>query len=148
MFIARATAPTEELLDAFHKLIPQLKANFLRPTQEEITKLLSAESSNVYIARHPDETAHIVGILTLIIYRVPTGIRARVEDLVVDESTRGQGIGEGLVRYAIRVARESGADGVSLTSNPKRIAANKLYQKIGFQRWETNVYYFKVQTLK
>lgn len=144
MFIARATVPTKELLDALHKLIPQLKASCLLPTQEEIAKLLSAESSMVYIARYPDESAPIIGILTLVLYRVPSGIRARVEDLVVDESIREQGIGEELVRHAIRVARESGANSVALTSNPKRIAANKLYQKIGFQRWETNVYYFEL----
>lgn len=143
MFITRAIAPTEELLDTLNRLIPQLKANFLPPTQEEISKLLTAESSMVYLARHPGKTAPIVGILTLVLYRVPTGIPARIEDLVVDESVRGQGIGEGLVRHAIRVAHESGADGVTLTSNPKRIAANKLYQKIGFKRWNTNVYYFR-----
>lgn len=143
MFIARATSPTDELLDAFHRLIPQLKADFPLPTHEELAALISAESSLVYIARHPDEAASITGILTLVIYRVPTGIRARIEDVVVDESMRGQGIGEELVRHALRVARDSGADGVALTSNPKRAAANKLYQKIGFKDWETNKYFYK-----
>ncbi len=144
MFIARAIAPTNELLNAMNRLIPQLKANFLPPTQDEVSKLVSAEASVVYIARYPDRTAPIIGMLTLVLYRVPTGIRARVEDLVVDESIRGHGIGEELVRHAIRAAHESGADGVTLTSNPKRTAANKLYQKIGFKHWDTNVYYFKL----
>ena len=85
----------------------------------------------------------IAGILTLIIYRVPTGIRARVEDVVVDETLRGKGIGEALVEYALNMAREAGADGVALTSNPGREAANRLYQKLGFKPWKTNLYFYK-----
>ena len=95
------------------------------------------------IARYPDEMADIVGILTLIVYRVPTGIRARIEDVVVDETIRGKGIGEGLVRHALNIARDAGADGIALTSNPKREAANKLYQRLGFKPWETNLYFYK-----
>ena len=143
MFIERATILTDELLNALHRLIPQLNADFPLPTKEELANLLSAESSLVFIARHPDEIAPITGILTLIIYRVPTGIRSRIEDVVVDEFNRGEGVGEALIRHALRIARTSGADGVALTSNPKRAAANKLYQKIGFNRWKTNLYFFK-----
>lgn len=143
MFIARATVPSEELLGAFRALIPQLKAEFPLPTLDELISLLSAESSQIFIARQPDENAPIIGILTLVLYRVPTGIRARIEDVVVDEAYRGQGIGEALVRHAIRVAREFGADGIALTSNPKREGANRLYQKIGFKNWETNLYFYK-----
>jgi len=144
MFIARATVVTDELLDAFENLIPQLKADFPFPTREELAALISAESSLVYIARFPDEYVTIVGILTLVIYRVPTGIRAHIEDVVVEESMRGNGIGEELIRHALRVARDSGADGVALTSNPKREAANRLYQRLGFKIWETNLYYYKL----
>ncbi|GAB4430871.1 MAG: hypothetical protein Kow002_19210 [Anaerolineales bacterium] len=143
MFIARVTSPTDELLATFQKLIPQFKSNFPLLTQEELAALIAAESSLVYIARYPDETAPIAGVLTLIIYRVPTGIRARIEDVVVDEPLRGQGIGEELVRHAIRVARDSGADGVALTSNPRRTAANHLYQKLGFKLWKTNLYFYE-----
>jgi ribosomal protein S18 acetylase RimI-like enzyme len=143
MFIVRATAVTDELLDAFQRLIPQLKANFPLPTQDELVSLIEAESSLVFIVRHPDVSGTIAGILTLVVYRVPTGVRARIEDVVVDESKRGKGIGEELVRFALKIAREAGADGVALTSNPKRVAANKLYQKIGFKGWETNLYFYK-----
>lgn len=143
MFVERATILTDELLNALHQLIPQLKADFPLPTQEELASLLSAESSQIFIARHPDKIAPITGILTLIIYRVPTGIRSRIEDVVVDVSSRGEGVGEALILHALRVAQESGADGVALTSNPKRKAANTLYQKIGFSRWETNLYFYK-----
>lgn len=143
MFIARVTTVTDELLDTFRKLIPQLKVDFPLPTREELASLISATSSLVYIARFPDEHSPIAGMLTLIVYCVPTGIRARIEDVVVDESMRGNGIGEELVRHALRIARESGADGVALTSNSGREAANRLYQRLGFKTWETNLYFYK-----
>ena len=85
----------------------------------------------------------IIGAANLTVYRVPTGIRAIIEDVIVDESARGQGIGEALVRRCLEIAHTKGASGVSLTSNLKRLAANKLYQKMGFTRRETNAYYFK-----
>jgi ribosomal protein S18 acetylase RimI-like enzyme len=82
-------------------------------------------------------------MLTLVVYRVPTGIRARIEDVVVDEAMRGKGIGEALMRHALHMAREAGADGVALTSNPRREAANRLYQRLGFHPWQTNLYFYK-----
>jgi ribosomal protein S18 acetylase RimI-like enzyme len=143
MFIVRATAVTNELVSAFERLIPQLKLNSPPPTREEMEALVSASSSILLIARYPDEQAGIVGMLTLIVYRVPTGIRARIEDVVVDEALHGKGIGEALMRHALNVARDAGADGVALTSNPKREAANRLYQRLGFKPWQTNLYYYK-----
>ena len=143
MFIVRATAVTDDLLNAFARLIPQLKDDFPLPTREQLASLISAESSFVYIVRCPNESAPIAGILTLIVYRVPTGIRARVEDLVVDESMRGKGIGEALMRHTLNIARDAGADGVALTSNPKREAANRLYQRLGFKPWQTNLYFYE-----
>jgi ribosomal protein S18 acetylase RimI-like enzyme len=143
MFIVRATAVTDELVSAFERLIPQLKLDFPPPSRDEIETLISTENSMLLSARYPDERSDIVGILALIIYRVPTGIRARIEDVVVDESMRGKGIGEGLVCYALNMARDAGADGVALTSNPKREAANRLYQRLGFKPWMTNLYFYK-----
>jgi ribosomal protein S18 acetylase RimI-like enzyme len=105
--------------------------------------LVSSKSSILLAARHPDESAPIVGLLTLVIYRVPTGVRARIEDVVVDKDMRGRGIGGALVRRGLNMAREAGADGVVLTSNPKREAANRLYQRLGFKRWKTNLYFYK-----
>jgi ribosomal protein S18 acetylase RimI-like enzyme len=131
------------LVSAFERLTPQLKLNSPPPTREEIEALVSASSSILLIVRYPDEQADMVGMLTLIVYRVPTGIRARIEDVVVDEAMRGKGIGEALVRHALNVARDAGADGVALTSNPKREAANRLYQRLGFKPWQTNLYYYK-----
>lgn len=133
---------SEELLDAFTRLIPQLKISFPPLTREELTSLLASDVSTLLTARN-EATGQIVGILTLIVYRVPTGVRARIEDVVVDEAMRGRGIAVELVERALKIAREKGADGVALTSNPKREAANRLYQKVGFKKWETNVYFFK-----
>ncbi len=82
----------------------------------------------------------IVGSLTLVVFRIPTGVRAWIEDVVVDESARGHGVGEALNREALRVAREHGAITVDLTSRPSREAANRLYQRLGFTERNTNVY--------
>jgi ribosomal protein S18 acetylase RimI-like enzyme len=144
MFIVRATAVTDELVSAFERLIPQLKLNASPPTREELGALLSSASSILLVARYPDEQADILGMLTLIVYLVPTGIRARIEDVVVDEVVRGKGVGEALVRRALNMARDAGADGVALTSNPKREAANRLYQRLGFVPWQTNLYFYKL----
>ena len=143
MFIARATAATQELIDAFERLIPQLKLAVQPPSHREVEVLVTSGSSILLIARYPGELAPITGVLTLIVYRVPTGIRARIEDVVVDGSMRGKGIGEALMRHAMAMAREAGADGVALTSNPRREAANRLYQRLGFKPWQTNLYYYK-----
>lgn len=143
MFIVRATAATQELIAAFERLIPQLKLTVPPPSRREVEALVSSDSSILLVARYPDELAAIAGVLTLIVYRVPTGIRARIEDVVVDETIRGKGIGEALMRHALTVAREAGADGVALTSNPNRDAANRLYQRLGFAPWQTNLYFYK-----
>lgn len=143
MFIVRATAVTDELVNAFARLVPQLKLTFPPPTREELERLIASDSCVLLTARYPDASAEIAGVLTLIVYRVPTGIRARIEDVVVDTAMRGKGIGEALVRHALNMARDAGADGVALTSNPKREAANRLYQRLGFRLWETNLYFYK-----
>ncbi len=142
VFIVRVTAVTDELADAFARLIPQLKLAFPPPKRDELERLVSSDSTILLTARYPDESAVIAGVLTLIVYRVPTGIRARIEDVVVDEGMRGKGVGEALMRYALNMARDAGADGVALTSNPKREAANRLYQRLGFKPWQTNLYFY------
>jgi ribosomal protein S18 acetylase RimI-like enzyme len=132
---------TDELIDALTRLIPQLKISLPAPSRESVVSLFSSNAVTLLIAR--DETGDIIGMLTLIVYLVPTGVRARLEDVVVDEALRGQGIAAELVKHALEIARGKGADGVALTSNPRREAANRLYQKVGFKKWETNVYYYK-----
>ena len=143
MFITRVTSITDEVEIAFQRLIPHLNLTFPPPTRGELERMIDSDTCVLLAARFPNEEAEIAGALTLIIYRVPTGIHARVEDVVVDEAMRGRGIGEALVRHALNIARDAGADGVALTSNPKREAANRLYQRLGFKFWETNLYFYK-----
>ena len=143
MKIELVTDPTDELLESVTRLVPQLKISTSNPSREEITRMLASEAITMLIARA--DSNQIVGMLTLIVYHVPTGTRARIEDVIVDESHRGQGIALSLVNHALNIARDKGADGVALTSNPRRGAANRLYQKAGFKKWETNVYYFKFE---
>jgi ribosomal protein S18 acetylase RimI-like enzyme len=143
MQIELASRVTDELLDALTRLIPQLKIASPRLTREDVAGLLASDAVALLTAR--GEAGGILGMLTLIVYRVPTGVRARIEDVVVDESARGQGIAAALVERALEVARAKGADGVALTSNPRREAANKLYQKVGFKKWETNMYFYKFE---
>src|SRR5215216_2600269 len=133
MHIGKVSEVTEELQDALQRLIPQLGVHKMPPTLQELNELIKSESSTLLTARYPDANGAIAGILSLIVYRVPTGLHSIIEDLVVDEKLRRQGIGEALIRYAIELAGEAGADGVSLTSNSQREAANQLYQSLGFE---------------
>ncbi len=145
MFIAKAAETTDELYQAMQRLIPQLGIHKISPTREELTTLLNTPGATLLIAREPDQNGEIVGALSLTIYRVPTGLRSIVEDVVVDEKMRRRGIGEALMREAINLAREAGANGVSLTSNLQREAANRLYQSLGFQLRKTNPYFYKLK---
>jgi ribosomal protein S18 acetylase RimI-like enzyme len=86
----------------------------------------------------------IVGSLTLVIFHIPTGIRAWIEDVVVDVDARGKGVGEALNKFALAEAKRQGATTVDLTSRPSREAANRLYQRLGFKARETNVYRYDV----
>ncbi len=143
MFLYRAETVTDELVESFQRLVPQLTTNNPPPARDDLLALVRSECSTLLMARHPDERGEIVGALCLTVYRVPTGIRAVIEDVIVDEAARGGGIGEALVRRALEFAREKGAGGVTLTSNPKRAAANRLYQRLGFTKRETNAYLYK-----
>jgi ribosomal protein S18 acetylase RimI-like enzyme len=142
MQIDIVTHADEELYEAFQRLVPQLTTNNPPPTPEDLLALTGDSASTLLIAR--DESGVIVGALTLAVYRVPTGIRSIIEDVIVDISARGQGIGEALMLRAIEIAREKGAANISLTSNPVRSAANSLYVKLGFQKRETNAYQLKL----
>jgi len=145
MYIKKVSDVTEELYEALQRLVPQLGVHKIPPTREELKELVGSESSILLVACEPDETGPIVGILSLTVYRVPTGLRAIIEDVVVDGNSRRKRIGEALVRHAIDLAREAGADGVSLTSNPQREAANQLYQSMGFQLRQTNPYFYRLK---
>jgi ribosomal protein S18 acetylase RimI-like enzyme len=142
MLLFRVEAVTDELVAAFGRLIPQLTSNNPAPDRAGLEALVRSEASTLLAARYPDD-GPIVGALSLTVYRVPTGVRAIIEDVIVDEAARGRGIGEALVREGLQIAQRSGASGVTLTSNPGRAAANRLYLRLGFQRRETNSYVYK-----
>ena len=134
-----ATHVTPDLVAAFKKLIPQLSRSNPAPTKTELDDIVASPASDLFVA-HLDES--IVGTLTLVTFRIPTGIRSWIEDVVVDESARGHGVGEALNHAALDQARRKGAVTVDLTSRPSREAANRLYQRIGFVQRDTNVYRF------
>ena len=142
MQIDIVTRADDELYEAFQRLVPQLTNNNPPPTREDLSALIQDASSTLMIAR--DERGQIVGALNLTVYRVPTGVRSVIEDVIVDLSARGQGIGEALMQRALEIAREKGAHNITLTSNPMRVAANKLYLKMGFEKRETNAYQMKL----
>jgi len=127
--------PTAEVVEALARLLPQLSS--APPPDAAQLAAIMAEGSTVFVARVDGE---IVGSLTLVMYRIATGLKAWIEDVVVDEAARGHGVGEALNMAALDEARKRGAKAVSLTSRPSREAANRLYQRIGFSARDTNVY--------
>jgi len=143
MQIDIVTQADKELYDAFQHLVPQLTNNNPPPSLDDLADLVRDSSSTLMVAR--DDHGKIVGALTLTVYRVPTGIRSIIEDVIVDNSARGQGIGESLVKNAIDLARKKGAQNITLTSNPMREAANRLYLRVGFKKRETNTYQMKLK---
>lgn len=128
---------TDEVVEAFARLIPQLSSSNPPPSRAQLQDLVASEASRLFVAR---VEGRIVGSLTLATFRIPTGVRAWIEDVVVDESARGHGVGEALNRAALDRARELGAITVELTSRPSREAANRLYQRMGFVIRDTNSY--------
>jgi ribosomal protein S18 acetylase RimI-like enzyme len=135
--IAELGEVTEEVVDAFGRLLPQLSTS-AQPLDAAAIRAISASAGvTVLIARSEDK---IVGTLSLVVFRIPTGPRAWIEDVVVDEGAGRQGIGTALVREAIRIAEAAGARTVDLTTRPSRVAAGNLYERTGFQQRETRVY--------
>lgn len=137
-----ATEATADLVEAFGRLIPQLSRSSAPPTLAEVVEMIESPASDVLVA-YEDDT--ILGALTLITFRIPTGVRSWIEDVVVDEAARGKGVGEALSRSAVDLARAKGAKTVDLTSRPKRDVANRLYQRIGFVARDTNVYRYSLE---
>ena len=138
MEVIRAAAVDDDLVAAFARLMPLLN-DAPPPGRDELAEII--RTGHLYVARDPS----IVGVLTLTLYRIPTGLSARIDDVIVAAHSRGRGIGEALTRAAIEHARTAGARGVNLTSHPRREAANRLYQRLGFERRETNTYVYKLR---
>ena len=142
MHINLAVAADEELRAAMEQLVPQLTSK-PAPSLSDLRALVQSDCSLLLVARDEHNADAIVGAACLTVYRVPTGVRAIIEDVVVDESARGQGIGEALVRRCLELARIRGAAAVTLTSNARREAANRLYLRMGFTLRDTNAYIYK-----
>jgi ribosomal protein S18 acetylase RimI-like enzyme len=132
---------TGEAVEAFGKLLPQLSTSAPPLDAAALTAIVTAPASTVLIARSDGQ---IVGTLTLAMFPIPTGIRAWIEDVVVDEALRGQRVGEALVLEAIRRAKEAGARTVDLTTRPTREAAGRLYERLGFELRNSRLYRYNL----
>ena len=135
--VVPAVIVDDELVAAFDRLIPQLSSSSPPPTRAELTHIVENPSTVLFLAR---VDGAIVGSLTLAFYRIPTGLKAWIEDVVVDDAVRGRGVAGALNQAALAEALRRGAKDVSLTSRPSREAANRLYLRLGFVARETNVY--------
>src|SRR6201996_44053 len=133
---------SEEDLTAVNRLIPQLSRAAPPLTGDALRQIVSWDGNYLLIARDGDR---VVGMLALVTFPIPTGLRAWIEDVVVDETARGQGVGAALTEEAVRRARAVGARTVDLTSRPTRQAANRLYERLGFELRETNAYRYATQ---
>jgi ribosomal protein S18 acetylase RimI-like enzyme len=127
----------KELVAAWGRLLPQLSSSAPPVTAEVLEQIVASDSTTLLVARLDGE---IVASLSLVVFAIPSGTRAWIEDVVVDSSARGRGVGETLTRAAIGFARQRGARTVDLSSRPSRQAANRLYQRVGFHPRETTVY--------
>jgi ribosomal protein S18 acetylase RimI-like enzyme len=136
MTIEQLTKADDELVEVVARLLPQLTEARTPPTLERLQETVSTQT--LLVAR--DDDGRIVGTLTLVLYRVSSGLKGRIEDVIVDESARGQGVGEALTREGMRRASEAGVLMLELTSMPYREAANRLYKRLGFVRKPTNVF--------
>ena len=140
--IGIADAATPEVVEAFARLLPQLSSSAAPLTREALTEIIAAPHNTVLLARDPGAGGRIVGTLTLVIFRIPTALRAWIEDVVVDDAVRGRGIGEALTLAAVSLAKTRGVKTVDLTSRQSRSAAHRLYEKSGFHVRDTSVYRF------
>jgi ribosomal protein S18 acetylase RimI-like enzyme len=134
---------TDDLVEAFVRLTPQLSKSNPAPPAEELREIVDSPATVLFMA--VDDAGRYVGTLTLAVFRIPTALRAWIEDVIVDDAARGQGVGEALNRAALDKAKALGAKTVDLTSRPSREAANRLYQRIGFDQRETNVYRYELE---
>jgi len=137
VIVEEAMEVSAELVDAVRRLLPQLSASAAAPTHADIERIVQSGASHLLVAR---DGGSIVGMLTLVIFPIPTGVRAWIEDVVVDAQARGKGVGEVLNRAALEIAARADVRTVDLTSRANREAANRLYRRLGFEPRATNVY--------
>jgi len=131
---------TDELVEAATRLLSQLSSSAAPLSADGLDRIAHHQATTLLVAR---SQGAVVGMLTLVTFPLPSGLRARIEDVVVDQAARGQGIGTALTTAALRLAQDQGARSVDLTSRPSRTAANRLYQQLGFQLRDSNPYRYK-----
>jgi ribosomal protein S18 acetylase RimI-like enzyme len=135
-------ASSDDLVRGLNHLLPQLSTTAPPLTSAQVEELIQSDASIIFVARDGE---NIVGSLTLVVFPIPTGVRAWIEDVVVDGSARGAGVGEALTLAAIDEARRRNVRSIDLTTRPSREAANRLYARLGFKRRETNVYRYVIE---
>jgi len=140
MYIYELNQVNQDVIESFQRLISQLSSRSKPPSQEDLVAMVEAKGTFVFLARQPDKDGEVVGSATLAIFQTPTGVHGWIEDVVVDVSVRKQGFGRTLTQACLDKARSLGLRDVNLTSRPSRTAANRLYQAMGFEPRETNVY--------
>ena len=140
--IETVTSVDDELVAAFELLTPQLSSSSPPPGADELREIVADPGNHLLIARDLTDGERIVGTTTLVTFRIPTGMRAWIEDVIVDSACAGRGISYDINRHALDVARSLGCKTVDLTSRPSRAAANHVYQKLGFELRESNLYRF------
>ena len=138
MDIRRITSFSENVYKAVLRLIHQLAPDADLPSRKHFKTIIASENIHFFIAETGEK--QIVGMLSVVTYKIPTGLKVWIEDVVVDESQRGKGLGKDMMQHAIDYSKSLGAKSVALTSRPSRVAANELYKKMGFVQYETNVY--------
>jgi ribosomal protein S18 acetylase RimI-like enzyme len=139
-----AVTMNRDIYDAFCRLIPALSSTARIPSYEELEAVIVCPATHLFLAREQSRKK-IIGSLTLVLFQIPTGFHAWIEDVVVDVEFRGAGVGKALCQSAIALATEAGARTVDLTSHPSREAANRLYKSFGFAIRDTNIYRYKVK---
>lgn len=132
---------TDEVLEAFERLIPQLSTTAKRLDGAALSAIVASPASTVLVAKIDKQ---VVGTLTLVTFTIPTGVRSWIEDVVVDEASRGKQIASTLIDAAVKIAKQAGARTVDLTSRPSRESAGRLYERLGFEQRETRMYRYKL----
>ena len=140
--ISELTEASSSVLQSINELLPQLSSSAQVISMDRLSELV--ESDNTIIFLGTDDNGQILGMLSLIVMKIPTGNKAWIEDVVVDQSARGKGMGKALMDHALERAKKLAVKSVDLTSRPSRETANMLYQSLGYQIRETNVYRHKI----
>jgi len=138
--VEAADRVTDELVDAAGRLLAQLSGSAAALDADALARIIGHQATTLFVAR---SQGVIVGMLTLVTFPLPSGLRARIEDVVVDQDARGQGVGTALTVAALDLAQARGARSVDLTSRASRVAANRLYQRLGFRLRDSNVYRYQ-----